>query len=167
MSFTADTIASLIVCKKVVTNAPAREFKEENRHRRKDMELKGPAGEQFAVFIRQSLEFVEDFSIGLLYHQDGKRILLVRYNGQHDQTSDPLKVSDLHFQYHVHRATPENLNNGRFEKHSATEEATYASFDEALIAFLDDTNVNEDDIARHFPQHIAMPLFQTREGPTT
>ena len=44
----------------------------------------------FRVFIRQNTNFIENFSIGLLYHT-GDRMLrtiaLVRYNGPHGETS--------------------------------------------------------------------------------
>ena len=115
MSYTTEIIDELIARPKRVSKSPPKEFKEENRHRRKDMELEGIEGGEFFVFIRQSLEFSEDFSLGLQYILDGKRILLVRYNGQHEQTDDVIKLELLHFQYHVHKASPENLNNGRFE----------------------------------------------------
>ncbi|HXA21644.1 MAG TPA: hypothetical protein VNW90_05045, partial [Acetobacteraceae bacterium] len=36
-----------------------------------------------------------------------------------------------HFQYHVHQATAENLNNGRYDKHPASATRLYASFAEA------------------------------------
>jgi hypothetical protein len=95
MSHTNESIRDLITCMKRVADPPAREFKEENRHRRKDMRLQSANGEQriFDVFIRQSLEFAEDFSLGLVYlSPEGKRMTLVRFNGQHDQSNDPLDL---------------------------------------------------------------------------
>lgn len=54
------------------------------------------------------MEFAEDFSLGLVYLLDGKRMTLVRYNGQHEQTTDLVDIQSLHFQYHIHKATAEN-----------------------------------------------------------
>jgi hypothetical protein len=139
MIFTALIIDELIACEKLITEAPTREFKEENRHRRKDMRLQDcqDAKQQFSVFIRQSFEFDEDFSLGLVYLSvDGKRMTMIRYNGQHDQSNDPYDQAKTHFQYHIHKATPENLNNGCYDKHPASATGNYASFAEATHASL-------------------------------
>ncbi len=77
MSFSLDLIDELIACSKRVVEPPSKEFKEENRHRRKDMRLQAIDDElyQFVVFIRQSQEFPEDFSLGLVYlSREGKRM---------------------------------------------------------------------------------------------
>lgn len=82
-------ITRLIACSKSVSVAPKKEMKEEFRHRRNDMKLGSGGGEQFEVFMRQSLEFQEDFSIGLVFlSPEGKSILLIRFNGQHDQANE-------------------------------------------------------------------------------
>jgi hypothetical protein len=91
MMFTISRIAELIMCDKQITDAPTRDFREEYRHRRKDFRLQAANDPKlsFSVFMRQSLEFVEDFSLGLVYQsEDGKRITLVRYNGQHHQSTE-------------------------------------------------------------------------------
>ena len=47
--------------------------------------------------MRQSLEFAEDFSLGLVYlSEDGKRMTMIRYNGQHDQSNDPYDLAKPH-----------------------------------------------------------------------
>jgi hypothetical protein len=154
MTLTGNQIEELITCSKRVATAPARSFKEENRHRRKDMGLEAtldPKG-VFEVFIRQSLEFAEDFSLGLVYHSlDGKRMTLIRYNGQHEQTNNPLDQAKPHFQYHVHTATADNLNNGRYDKHPAAPTPEYASFEEATGAFLARIGLEQSDVAEYFP----------------
>lgn len=162
MSFSADKIDDLIAGPKIIADAPSREFREENRHRRKDMRLLAAGGEtrQFIVFIRQSVEFAEDFSLGLIYlSAEGKRITLIRYNGQHEQSNDPLQLMDTHFQYHIHKATPDNLNNGRFEKHPASSTKSYGSFEEATREFLSAIGLTDDDIANYFPSMRTLPLF--------
>jgi hypothetical protein len=163
MSYTDASIQSLLTCPKRVTEPPTREFKEENRHRRKDMRLQSVDDPVriFEVFIRQSLEFAEDFSLGLLYlSQDGKRMTLVRYNGQHHQSNDPLDLAKMHFQYHIHKATADNLNDGRYDKHPAALAARYASFEEATTEFLAAIYLDPKDVARHFPGREDLPLFR-------
>lgn len=169
MSYTDDSIRNLITCAKRVTEPPAREFKEENRHRRKDMRLQSTDGEHrtFDVFIRQSLEFAEDFSLGLMYlSPEGKRMTLVRFNGQHDQSNNPLDLQKTHFQYHIHTATADNLNDGRYDKHPAEPATRYASFEEATIEFLATVQLAQEDIAKHFPGCEDLPLFRDQGGTT-
>ena len=167
MSFTDDIIRGLIICPKRLSDPPARDFKEENRHRRKDMRLQSaddPA-RNFDVFIRQSLEFDEDFSLGLVYlSPEGKRMTLTRFNGQHDQSNDPLDLQKMHFQYHVRTATAANLNDGRYDKHPAASATRYASFQEATVEFLAAIRLDQEDIAKHFPGCEDLPLFRDGRG---
>ncbi len=165
MIFTPLSIDELISCEKQIIEAPSRDFKEENRHRRRDMRLQdmGVGKRMFSVFIRPSLEFAEDFSLGLVYlSQDGKRMTMIRYNGQHDQSNDPYDLEKKHFQYHIHRATAENLNNGRYAKHPASVTRDYASFEEATTEFLQVIGLRTGDISTHFPGMDSLPLFRTR-----
>ena len=165
MIFTSLSIDELISCEKQIIEAPARDFNEENRHRRRDMRLQDMGAEKriFSVFIRQSLEFAEDFSLGLVYlSQDGKRMTMIRYNGQHDQSNDPYDLAKSHFQYHIHKATAENLNNGRYAKHPAIATRDYASFGEATTEFLQTIGLRADDISIHFPGMDSLPLFRNR-----
>lgn len=160
-TYTDDDIARLIACQKAIKDAPRREMKEENRHRRNDMTVVSSSNEAFDVFIRQSMEFSEDFSVGLVYcAPDGKRVTLVRFNGQHEQTSAPFS-DNPHFNYHIHRATPENLNNGRHEKHPASITDTYASLDEAIAEFMATTKI--EGWQKHFPNSVQLSLIQQRE----
>jgi hypothetical protein len=165
MTFTLLRINELIECDKEITDAPTRDYKDEYRHRRKDFRLRAIDDPKllFSVFMRQSLEFDEDFSLGLVYlSPDGKRMTLVRYNGQHDQSNDPYDLVKPHFQYHVHKATPENLNNGRYDKHPASATRLYASFAEATREFLAAIGVRAQDIAKYFPGMDSLPLFRGR-----
>ena len=116
----------------------------------------------FSVFIRQSQEFAEDFSLGLVYlSPDAKRMTLIRYNGQHDQSNDPYDAAKTHFQYHIHKATADNLNNGRHDKHPASATRDYASFAEATTAFLSAIGLRTEDIETHFPSVDTLPLFRS------
>ncbi len=112
------------------------------------------------------MEFDEDFSLGLVYlSPDGKRMTLIRYNGQHDQSNDPYDLMKPHFQYHVHQATAENLNNGRYDKHPASATRLYASFAEATREFLAAIGGRAEDIAKYFPGMDSLPLFRDLHTP--
>ena len=93
---TDEQIRYLVNCSKtILRKEPARGYREDNRHLRCDLELVSTEGNStaFKVFIRQSTEFIENFSIGLLYSSNDPTlgtITLVRYNGPHGETSrDP------------------------------------------------------------------------------
>lgn len=168
MTFTITKIDELITCDKQITDQPTRDFKEEFRHRRKDFGLQAVNDRtlSFSVFMRQSMEFHEDFSLGLVYRsEDGKRMTLIRYNGQHDQSNDPYDLAKPHFQYHIHKATPENLNNGHYDKHPAVVTCLYASFEEATKEFFTAIRVRQQDIAKHFPGMDQLPLFRNLGNP--
>lgn len=162
MTFNDESINSLISCEKLVVEAPTRDYKQQNRHLKKDMTLHSLNGEEFMVFIRQSLEFSEDFSLGLVLRSpEGKRITLVRYNGQHEQSNYPIELAKPHFQYHIHKVTVDNIKNGRYEKHPAEPTPRYASFEEATVAFLVDIGLNKADVIKHFPGFEDLPLFRS------
>lgn len=58
----------------------------DGKHSRNDMELESLDGNHgFRAFMRQSLEFTEDFSVGLEYlpKDEPGRFCLVRCNGMH------------------------------------------------------------------------------------
>ena len=168
MTFTLLKINELIECNKLITEPPTRDFKEEFRHSRKDFRLQAENDPKllFNVFMRQSLEFAEDFSLGRVYlSEDGKRMTMIRFNGQHDQSNDPYDLAKPHFQYHIHKATPENLNNGRYNKHPAIITRLYASFAEATQEFLTSIGLRAQDVTKHFPGMESLPLFRNRGEP--
>ena len=67
-TFTDDELAGLIACSKQVVDPPRREMRVDGRMKRNDMTLKSADDKHsFRVFIRQSEEFPENFSFGLIY----------------------------------------------------------------------------------------------------
>lgn len=159
MIATEDDIEMLIGCEKIIKEAPKKAMKEEHRHHRNDMKLVSEDGlHHFDVFLRKSREFTEDFSVGLIYNSpDGKKITLVRFNGQHHQSDDPLNLFH-HFNFHIHKATILNIESGRYDKHPACTTDRYASFEEAVIAFCEIVNIK--DFRTHFEFARMPPLFQ-------
>lgn len=114
-------IHSLIACpKRIVARYPNSGYRIENHSRRCDLDLapitlvtSGYWGGSFKVFIRQSVEFVEGFSIGLRYQTSihpREFITLVRYNGPHGETG---RDADGHYALpHIHRITAAELSQG-------------------------------------------------------
>lgn len=147
--------------KRILKKDPINGFKEGNRHRRCNLDLAAihPNEGSFVVFIRQSLKYSEDYSIGLRYLTDDRSkgaITLVRYNGLHGEFS---RSADGHYAApHIHRVTPDELAKGSIAPQENDRELTdkYATFEQALVVFFSDIGVTNYDsyfsIQMEFPQ---------------
>ena len=61
----------IIMPKKIVTKPPAKIYEKRSSIRcNLDLQSLDPQGKFFSVFIRQSIKFIEDFSIGLCYKEN-------------------------------------------------------------------------------------------------
>lgn len=154
MSYTEQEITKLIQCPKKVLDPPRREMKAVDGFRRNDLSLiaEGVPG-YFYVFMRQTEDFSENFSIGLRYDpKDGSGdITLLRCNGPHGPYNNSADPNHPHWDFHVHRASQGAIEAGfRAEKH-AEKALEFGSFEEALPYFLKEVNVEEQDVETHFP----------------
>jgi len=159
-TFTEQDIASLITCPKEVVDPPRREMKLEGKMKRNEMTLRSAdKRHEFRVFMRQTEEFQENFSIGLVYlpHEDPGEFILMRCNGQHGGT----RMHPHHGVYHIHRIRAEDLSDGVKEPRVIEQTGEYASFSEALRFFCHRINLNEAD--QHFPGLIQRRLFPDEE----
>lgn len=147
--------------KTIVGKRPRYGYREENGNRRCDLELRSHREDDstFAVFIRQNLQFVENFSIGLRYTAELPlgAITLVRYNGPHGETS---RAPDGHYaKAHIHRITEQELSAGSTQPQERDRTITYqyATLEQALSAFFDDAGVSNHN--EYFPEILQMGLF--------
>ena len=116
----------------------------DGKMKRNDMTLKfADEKHSFRVFIRQSDEFPENFSFGLIYlpGEDPGSFQLVRCNGQHGGE----KVHPHHAVFHVHRIKADDINGGILEPQQIDQTADYASFREGLAYFCNLINVEKAD----------------------
>ncbi len=148
--------------KRIVHKDPVKGFREENRHFDCRLELESDSGEEkkFKVFIGQSVEFIENFSIGLQYEINIsllKIITLTRYNGPHGDIS---RHSDGHYaKPHIHRLTAAEIASGSMmpqEKHRKITDK-YRTFEEAISIFFRD--IGAANFADHFPELRQPRLF--------
>jgi hypothetical protein len=137
----------------------------DGKMKRNDMTLKSEDGKySFRVFMRQSDEFPENFSVGLMYspNEDPGSFQLIRCNGQHGGE----RVHPHHAVFHVHRIKADDINAGILEPRHIELSPAYASYQEALAHFCRLTNIQDPD--QYFPG-IAQQLldFQrpVEEGP--
>lgn len=154
-------IEYLIRCEKKVIEPPHKNFHIVGANKRNDFKVSADNDDKlFSVFLRQNIEFQENFSIGLLYHFEGKKVLLFRVNGNHGEVvTNPLKPSP-HFGYHVHKLTENEFDLGNYyDPKLHTETEAYASFDQAIVFFI--RHVNIIDGLSHFPNLNQLPLFES------
>lgn len=151
-------IGELISCVKVVVDASRRVMRVEGLHRRADIKISSEDGsKQFVIFIRQSIEFSENFSIGLRYvPNDGTdSLILFRCNGPHGPSNGSLSGTH-HPHPHVHTATSSNLEEGLRPERGAEITTEFAELWGATSFFLDRVSFPSDQRAKCFPQPIAM-----------
>ena len=126
-----------------------------------DLELRshGQDEDTFEVFIRQNVQFIENFSIGLRYRADLPlgAITLVRYNGPHGESS---RSPDGHYaKPHIHRITEQELAKGSTQPQERDRAIThqYATLEQALSVFFEDARVLNHE--EYFPEILQMRLF--------
>ena len=135
---TPELIQELILCPKKAVRAERKRMQSVNRSLRNKVALASVDGKYtYDLFLRQSEEFIEDFSVGLIwtnaakYIGVNKEIILIRFQGPHD-TGKPLG-EDLHHDYHVHEITVSDINERRYLRPGSKEASKdFSSFAEAL-----------------------------------
>jgi hypothetical protein len=151
-------IEALISCAKAVTDSSRKAMRTEGAHRRADIKLESADGKQFAISIRQSTEFMENFTIGLRYiPQDGSdSVILFRCNGPHGPSNGTLEGS--HHPYpHIHTATEDNLREGARAEKGGVVTTAYSEIRGATDYFLNRIGFPQDQRSKCFPVST-MPL---------
>ena len=166
---TDQEILGLIACPKtIIDKDPAQGYREDNLHRRCDLQLVAntDAAAAFRVFIRQNLAFIENFSIGLRYHTNQPNsgaITLIRYNGPHGEVA---KAPDGHYnKSHIHRITAEEIAAGFTQPQEKHREITerYAVLAQAIGVFFRD--IAAGNYAQYFPELRQGSLFNGHRQP--
>ena len=151
----------IVVPKQIVGRSPAVDYREENGHRRCDLDMLDEDGyREFRVFVRQNVRFIRNFSIGLRYEaHEGNltTITLARYNGPHGETS---RSQDGHYALsHIHYITEVEIARGHVQPQEKERNPTtrYGIFEEALRAFFEDTSTS--NYIDYFPELSQGRLF--------
>ena len=161
MTFTDEHLVTLVSCPKQVLDPPRHEMRLEGRMRRNDMTLQSADGDHlFRAFLRQSEDFPENFSIGLIYQpgEEPGSFQLIRCNGQHGGE----RVHPHHAVFHVHRSRAEDINSGILEPREIERAEAYASFREALAYFCRIIRLQNPD--QYFPGISQSRLFPEPEA---
>lgn len=103
----------------------------------------------FSVYIRASIYFKENFSIGMDYSPKEEKgsICLIRCNGAHGENI----AFPHHTTFHIHKASAETINSGLKPESNIEETTEYASLDEAIHYFCKEVNISLIDIRQYFP----------------
>lgn len=155
--YTDEFIEKLMKCEKLVIDPPSREYKEDRGQLKKNFTLQSTDGDYvFLAFIRASVHFKENFSIGLDYNPKEERgtICLLRCNGAHGESI----VFPHHSTFHLHKASAETINKGLKPESNIEETFDYASLEEAIQYFCNTINLNKTHKRQYFPE----PDQQTR-----
>jgi len=157
---TDERINKLITEEKIITEPPRKEFKIENQHMRNDFQLTSSDGtRRFSVFMRQHMEFKENFSIGLIYYaEDGTSFNIFRCNGNHGEVVVDTLVPVPHRSYHTHKITAQLIENNINDPKHIEETSEYASIEQALKYFCTYTNIKDAD--KYFPNINQLDIFE-------
>ncbi len=161
-TFSQIELDDLIVCPKRVSEAPKREMKLDGaqmRNTAKLVALNETKGE-FTIFMRQNVDFPENFSIGLAYspHDGRETITLLRCNGPHGGYNNNFVPAPPHFDYHVHRADENAIEAGQAAEKCAVKTSEYASFEEAKQYFVRAISLSPNDAQKYFPPNTQFLL---------
>ena len=157
-TFTDQELAGLVSCTKKVEEKPAQAMRTDKKMRRNEMTLLSQEGQhRFSVFLRQSTEFPEDFSVGMDYlpNEEPGRFITLRCNGQHGGTL----AHPHHAYFHIHRTLAADINAGIKDARQIEITTAYASFDEALFHFCRLVGLTDADIETCFPGLAQRRLF--------
>lgn len=120
---TQEFLDELISCRKKAINADRKKMLLKNRSYKNKIRLISYDEQyQFILFLRQSSEFIEDFSVGLIWENPNqfitvkKPILLIRFQGPHDGKK-PMG-SDIHHDFHMHQISLDDITHKRYQKPS-------------------------------------------------
>jgi hypothetical protein len=150
--YTDGFLKILLECEKQILEPPSKEFKEDRGHLKKNFSLISLSEEfQFNAFIRKSIIFQENFSIGIDYNPKGEKgtVCLLRCNGAHGEN----RVFPIHATFHIHKASADSINSGLKPESNIEETNEYATFEEALQYFIKTVNLKQEDQIKYFPNY--------------
>lgn len=154
-------LEDVVLCNKVATRAERRRLTFSNRHRKNTLYLSSEDGKyEYKVFLRQSEDFIEDFSVGLIWTNPNRfieipknSVILLRCQGPHDGKA-PLGA-DIHHDYHIHKITLDDFREKRYQKPSGWESTVaFSSFEQAIFYFISTYHIKNVDRVIELPEKV-------------
>ena len=160
MEYTVEKIEELITEEKEIISITRKEFKEVGQHLRNDFELVSfDKKRSFHVFLRKHIDYLENFSIGLVYLPvDRASIHLIRFNGNHGETVENVLMPHAHRDFHIHKITPELIEEEINDPKKVSITEKYASYEQAFRYFCKYTNIV--NASKYFPEIDQPNLFE-------
>ena len=137
--FSNEHINELIVCEKVLKSKPKKPV-EKNRNLDQRSDVYGKDNDElFRVFVTQSTQMQQEFSIGLMYENH----LLIRVNGFHGTTKAGFYTAEHHKYPHAQILTEEDIKSSRELTPSHIEDLTgkFSNLSYALLYFFERCNI--------------------------
>jgi hypothetical protein len=108
------------------------QVKAKRGHKERQLDLRGDAGSEFSLILRQGIVNPLDFSVILAYRPTGSNQLfrLRRYNGRHWHTNQ--LEGQTFFGFHIHVATERYQASGLREDAYADQTSHYADYPSAI-----------------------------------
>lgn len=163
MEFIKDALLQeVLYCNKVAVRADRKKLSFSNRHRRNNIYLVSEDGKyEYKFYLRQSEDFIEDFSVGLIWTNPVKYIeiskssvILLRCQGPHDGKES--LGSDIHHDYHIHTITLDDFKDKRYQKPSGrVATSAFSSFEQAILHVIDEYKVNDVDKVVELPEEVS------------
>ncbi len=135
--YTQKELEALITVPKIISKKPKKEWQEDRGHLKNEMIVRNKDKDLlFTVFMRKNIKFIENFSIGLIFHPyDGKKeIHLLRCNGPHGDFNRT-QSTHPHFHCHVHIIDAIRLNEERNPLGNAEIVSHYRTYEQAFPYF--------------------------------
>lgn len=146
---TNEEIGSLIETPKRTVGTLPTDLRLEGQYRRGEIDLQGEDGHNFRMFVRAHLDYVENFSIGLVYFpsEDIPPMVLLRCNGAHGLHETLVNSPPHHRSPHIHIATEEMILSGRRPESYVELTDRYNSLPEAFAHFVSRCSIIGADTA--------------------
>lgn len=154
-------LREVLFCDKVAVRADRKRLAFSNRHRRNNVYLVSKDRKfEYKLFMRQSEDFLEDFSVGLIWTNPANfleitksSIILLRCQGPHDG-KEPLGF-DIHHDYHIHTITAEDLKEKRYQKPSGRmSTSAFSSFEQAIFYLITKYKVDGIEKVVNLPEEV-------------
>ena len=161
---TNELLEEIIRCPKIICRVEPKKPRIENRNMRRTFYLTSQDGKyNFNVFERQSTEFLEDFSYGLVWTNANEHIgvnqnlILFRCQGPHDGRR-PIGT-DVHHSYHTHVLSSDDIIQKRYRKPSERNDSDkFTTFSQASFYFFQLCGII--NIEEYFESESQMTLYE-------
>lgn len=110
----------------------------------------------FQVFTRVNIDLPENFSVGLVWRNNGNDIILLRYNGDHGEHINFL-TKERFRGCHIHKFKAELYEQQMKGENHAEPTTGYTTLDEALLNFCNDLKIS--NFSDYFPNLTQSELF--------